>query len=77
MFELSQISSDAPLAFIALAVLYNLLRHALNLYDARKREADEEATHERIVTISAQLARAEEELKHLRQEIAELKKKGA
>ena len=77
MFELSQIPTDAPLAFIALAVFYNLVRHALNLHHQRKQEASEAATHERIVALSTQLAEAQADLKHLRQEVQRLKEKGA
>lgn len=77
MFELSNLSADTPLAFVALAVIYNLVRHAISLHDQRKREADDEATHERIVTLSTELAEARTEIKHLREEIKEMKEKGA
>lgn len=77
MFELSQIPADAPLAFIAIAVLYNLIRHALNLHHQRKEEALDAATNERIVALSAQLAEAQMEIKYLRQEVQDLKEKGA
>lgn len=77
MFELSQIPADAPLAFIAIAVLYNLIRHALNLHHQRTQDATEAATHERIVALSSQLAEAQVEIKHLRQEVQRMKDKGA
>jgi len=77
MFELSQIPADAPLAFIAIAVLYNLVRHALNLHHQRKEEALDAATNERIVALSSQLAEAQSELKYLRKEVERLKEKGA
>lgn len=77
MFELSSIPVDAPLPFIAIAVLFNLVRHALNLHHERKKEAAEEATNERIVLLSAQLARAEQTIEYLRDEIERLKSKGA
>lgn len=77
MFELSSIPVDAPLPFIAIAVLFNLVRHALNLHHERKKEAAEEATNERIVLLSAQLARAEQTIEHLRDDIERLKNKGA
>ncbi len=77
MFELSQIPTDAPLAFIALAVFYNLVRHALNLHHQRKQEADDAATHEKIVALSAELGAARAELSYLREEIQRLKEKGA
>lgn len=77
MFELSSIPVDAPLPFIAIAVLFNLVRHALNLHHERKKEAAEEATNERIVLLSAQLARAEQTIEYLRDEVERLKSKGA
>lgn len=77
MFELSSIPVDAPLPFIAIAVLFNLVRHALNLHHDRKKAAAEEATNERIVLLSAKLARAEQTIEHLRDEVERLKNKGA
>lgn len=77
MFELSSIPVDAPLPFIAIAVLFNLVRHALNLHHERKKEAAEDATNERIVLLSAQLARAEQTIEYLRDEVERLKSKGA
>nr|UVX62849.1 MAG: hypothetical protein [Bacteriophage sp.] len=77
MFELSQIPADAPLAFIALAVFYNLVRHALNLHHQRKQEAEDAATHERIIALSSELAEARSEIKYLREEVRRIKEKGA
>lgn len=77
MFELSSIPVDAPLPFIAIAVLFNLVRHALNLHHERKREASEEATNDKIVLLSSKLARAEQTIEHLREEVERLKSKGA
>ena len=77
MFELSSIPVDAPLPFIAVAVLFNLVRHALNLHHERKKEAAEEVTNERIVVLSSKLAKAEQTIEHLREEVERLKNKGA
>lgn len=65
MFDLSQVPMDAPLPFIALAVLYNLIRHALNLHHERKQEKEDTAVQERIVKLTADLAEARAEIRHL------------
>lgn len=73
MLDLSQVPMDAPLPFIAVAVIYNIIRHALNLHHERKMAAGDEELRERIVQLSADLAEAKVEIKHLREQI----KKGA
>lgn len=74
MFDLSQVPMDAPLPFIAVAVLYNLARHAINLHHERKKEQGDAEIQERIVKLTAELAEAKAELRLLREMI---KKQGA
>lgn len=73
MFDLSTLQ-DAPLAIVALAVIYNLVLNALKLHHERKTKAIDEATHEKIVELSSKLAAAEKEIEHLKEAI---KNKGA
>ena len=73
MLDLSQVPTDAPLPFIAVAVLYNIIRHALNLHHERKMAAGDEDLRKEVLKLTAELAEAKAELRHLREQI----KKGA
>lgn len=73
MLDLSQVPTDAPLPFIAIAVLYQIVRKALELHHERQLAKEDEELRERVIKLTAELAEARAEIKHLREEI----KKGA
>lgn len=71
MLDLSQVPTDAPLPLIAVAVLYNLVRHALNLHHERKQAKGDEDTQRKILELSTALAEAKAEIKYLRERMDE------
>ncbi len=87
MLDLAEyLKGDTPFSIIALAVLYNLLRRAIELYHERKRDR-QSAEDERVrvreeaednkakIAMAAQLASALKEIEYLRAE-RDYKEKG-
>lgn len=67
-------AGDTPVVLIALAVVYNLIRHGLNRYFDLKREREERADNERLIELASKLSAALIEIQYLKLEIDELKK---
>jgi len=76
MLEISELfkGGNPSITLLALACLYNLVRHALNQYHERKKEKDERLDNERLIQLASDLAAALKEIQYLKLEIEQLKK---
>lgn len=59
MFDLTTLPVDTPLPFVAIAVVANLVRRAIDRYHERKKQEANTEMHDRIVILSAKLAASE------------------